>query len=124
LGLPPPTRQQLNRVRSAADEGTDFVLDAGGELAPGDASGLAAAFKQLHLLGSASLARDDVERACDSRRLREYSHGRPGTDAENPSIAQRSEREKGCRTELRTARVYEDSGKLTGFLGRQHRNSS
>jgi galactonate dehydratase len=44
------TRQRLNRVRSAAGEGSDFVLDAGGRLTPGDASSLAAAFEQMHLL--------------------------------------------------------------------------
>ena len=44
------TRQRLDRVRSAAGEGSDFVLDAGGQLTPGDASSLAAAFEQMHLL--------------------------------------------------------------------------
>ncbi|MBZ5618053.1 MAG: hypothetical protein LAQ69_04850 [Acidobacteriia bacterium] len=44
------TRQRLDRVRSVAGEGSDFVLDAGGQLTPGDASSLAAAFEQLHLL--------------------------------------------------------------------------
>jgi galactonate dehydratase len=44
------TRQRLDRVRSAAGEGSDFVLDAAGKLTPGDASSLAAAFERLHLL--------------------------------------------------------------------------
>ena len=44
------TRQRLDRVRSAAGAGCDFVLDAGGILTPGDASSLAAAFERLHLL--------------------------------------------------------------------------
>jgi galactonate dehydratase len=44
------TRQRLDRVRAAAGEGTDFVLDAAGKLTSGDASSLAAAFERLHLL--------------------------------------------------------------------------
>jgi galactonate dehydratase len=44
------TRQRLDKVRSAAGAGSDFVLDAGGKLTPGDASSLAAAFERLHLL--------------------------------------------------------------------------
>lgn len=44
------TRQRLDRVRSAAGEGCDFVLDAAGKLTPGDASTLSAAFERLHLL--------------------------------------------------------------------------
>ncbi len=44
------TRQRLDRVRSAAGQGSDFVLDAAGKLTPGDASSLAAAFERLHLL--------------------------------------------------------------------------
>jgi galactonate dehydratase len=44
------TRQRLDRVRSAAGEGSDFVLDAAGKLTPGDASSLAAAFERMHLL--------------------------------------------------------------------------
>ncbi len=44
------TRQRLDRVRSAAGEGSDFVLDAAGKLTPGDCSTLAAAFERLHLL--------------------------------------------------------------------------
>lgn len=43
-------RQRLDRVRSAAGQGSDFVLDAAGKLTPGDASSLAAAFERLHLL--------------------------------------------------------------------------
>jgi len=42
--------QRLDRARSAGGEGSDFVLDAGGKLTPGDASSLAAAFERLHLL--------------------------------------------------------------------------
>src|SRR3954454_3770737 len=37
------TRQRLDRARSAAGEGSDFVLDAAGRLTPGDASSLASA---------------------------------------------------------------------------------
>ena len=44
------TRQRLDRVRSAAGEHSDFVLDAAGKLTPGDASTLAAAFERSHLL--------------------------------------------------------------------------
>ncbi len=44
------TRQRLDRVRSAAGAGCDFVLDAAGRLTPGDASSLAAAFERFHLL--------------------------------------------------------------------------
>ncbi len=44
------TRQRLDRVRSAAGAGCDFVLDAAGRLTPGDASTLAAAFESFHLL--------------------------------------------------------------------------
>jgi galactonate dehydratase len=44
------TRQRLDRVRAAAGERCDFVLDAAGKLTPGDASTLAAAFERLHLL--------------------------------------------------------------------------
>ena len=44
------TRQRLDRVRSAAGEGSDFVLDAAAGLTPGDASSLAAALERLHLL--------------------------------------------------------------------------
>ena len=43
-------RQRLDRVRSAAGEGADFVLDASGKLTPGDSAGLAAAFERHHLL--------------------------------------------------------------------------
>jgi galactonate dehydratase len=44
------TRRRLDRVRSAAGAGCDFVLDAAAKLTPGDASSLAAAFERLHLL--------------------------------------------------------------------------
>src|SRR5262249_34339247 len=44
------TRERLDRVRSAAGEGSDFVLDAACKLTPGDASSLAPAFEHLHLL--------------------------------------------------------------------------
>lgn len=43
-------QRRVDRVRSAAGDGCDFVLDAGGKLTPGDASSLAAAFERLHLL--------------------------------------------------------------------------
>ena len=44
------TRQRLDRMRAAAGEGGNFVLDGGARLTPGDASTLAAAFEPLHLL--------------------------------------------------------------------------
>jgi galactonate dehydratase len=44
------TRQRLDRVRAAAGDGCDFVLDAAGKLTPGDGSTLAAALERLHLL--------------------------------------------------------------------------
>ena len=44
------TRQRLDKVRSAAGTGSDFVLDAAGKLSPGDASALAAALERSHLL--------------------------------------------------------------------------
>ena len=44
------TRQRLDRARSAAGPGCDFVLDAAGRLTPGDASTLAAALERSHLL--------------------------------------------------------------------------
>jgi galactonate dehydratase len=44
------TQQRLDRVRSAAGAGCDFVVDAGGNLTPGDASSLAAALERSHLL--------------------------------------------------------------------------
>jgi galactonate dehydratase len=44
------TRQRMDRIRSAAGAGCDFVLDAAGKLTPGDASTLAAAFERFHLL--------------------------------------------------------------------------
>ncbi len=44
------TRERLDRVRSAAGAGCDFVLDAAGKLTPSDASTLAAAFEKFHLL--------------------------------------------------------------------------
>jgi galactonate dehydratase len=44
------TRQRLETVRSAAGEGSDFVLDGGATLTPGDASSLAAALERAHLL--------------------------------------------------------------------------
>jgi galactonate dehydratase len=43
-------RQRLDRVRAAAGTGCDFVLDAAGNLTPGDASTVAAAFERFHLL--------------------------------------------------------------------------
>jgi galactonate dehydratase len=44
------TRQRLDRVRSAAGDGCEFVLDGGGTLTPGDASTLSAAFERWRLL--------------------------------------------------------------------------
>ena len=44
------TLQRLDRVRSAAGAGSDFVLGAAGNLTPGDASSLAAALERAHLL--------------------------------------------------------------------------
>ena len=44
------TQRRFDRVRRAAGEGCDFVLDAGGRLTPDEASSLAAAFERLHLL--------------------------------------------------------------------------
>jgi galactonate dehydratase len=44
------TRQRLDRVRSAAGEGSDFVLDAAAGLTPGDASSLAGVLERMHLL--------------------------------------------------------------------------
>jgi galactonate dehydratase len=44
------TRKRLDRVRSLAGAGCDFVLDGAGRLTPGDASTLAAAFEGFHLL--------------------------------------------------------------------------
>lgn len=44
------TRRRMDRVRSEAGAGCDFVLDAAGKLTPGDASTLAAAFEKFHLL--------------------------------------------------------------------------
>jgi galactonate dehydratase len=44
------TRQRFQVVRSAAAEGSDFVLDAGARLTPGDASSLSEAFEREHLL--------------------------------------------------------------------------
>jgi galactonate dehydratase len=44
------TRRRLEAVQAAAGSGSDFVLDAGGRLMPGDASSLAAEFERAHLL--------------------------------------------------------------------------
>jgi galactonate dehydratase len=44
------TRKRLKAVRAAAGNGSDFVLDAGARLTPGDASSLSAAFEREHLL--------------------------------------------------------------------------
>ena len=43
-------QRRFNAIRPAAGQGSDFVLDAGGALTPGDASTLAAAFERAHLL--------------------------------------------------------------------------
>jgi galactonate dehydratase len=42
--------KRLDALRQAAGPGTDFVLDGGGSLVPGDAASLAAAFEHFHLL--------------------------------------------------------------------------
>ncbi|HXK00926.1 MAG TPA: mandelate racemase/muconate lactonizing enzyme family protein [Verrucomicrobiae bacterium] len=42
--------KRLDTLRQAAGSGTDFVLDCGGTLVPGDAASLAAAFERYHLL--------------------------------------------------------------------------
>ena len=43
-------RKRLDTLREAAGTGTDFVLDCGGALVPGDAASLATAFERYHLL--------------------------------------------------------------------------
>lgn len=43
-------RKRLDMLRDAAGSGTDFVLDCGGALVPGDAASLATAFERYHLL--------------------------------------------------------------------------
>jgi len=43
-------RKRLDTLREAAGSGTDFVLDCGGALVPGDAASLAMAFERYHLL--------------------------------------------------------------------------
>ena len=43
-------RKRLDTLRDAAGSGTDFVLDCGGALVPGDAASLATAFERYHLL--------------------------------------------------------------------------
>lgn len=43
-------RKRLDTLREAAGSGTDFVLDCGGALVPGDAASLATAFERYHLL--------------------------------------------------------------------------
>jgi galactonate dehydratase len=43
-------RKRLDTLRDAAGAGTDFVLDCGGTLVPGDAASLATAFERYHLL--------------------------------------------------------------------------
>jgi galactonate dehydratase len=44
------TRKRLDTLRDAAGPGTDFVLDCGGALTPGDAASVATAFERFHLL--------------------------------------------------------------------------
>lgn len=79
------TRQRFHRVRSVAGEGGGFVLDAGGQLTPGDAPGLAAPFERVHLLSlhepvgfgrfaAASGIFHDLLRA-DKNREERISHG-------------------------------------------------
>jgi galactonate dehydratase len=43
-------RARLSRLKAAAGNGTDFVLDAGATLTPGDASFIATALERAHLL--------------------------------------------------------------------------
>ena len=43
-------RKRLDTLRDAAGPGTDFALDCGASLPPGDAASLAAAFERFHLL--------------------------------------------------------------------------
>jgi galactonate dehydratase len=43
-------RKRLETLRDAAGPGTDFALDCGASLPPGDAASLAAAFERFHLL--------------------------------------------------------------------------
>ena len=43
-------RKRLEALREAAGSGTDFALDCGASLPPGDAASLAAAFERFHLL--------------------------------------------------------------------------
>ena len=43
-------RKRLDTLRAAAGPGTDFVLDCGGTLVPGDAASLATAFERYHFL--------------------------------------------------------------------------
>src|SRR5262245_6500150 len=43
-------KKRLDTLREAAGTGSDFVLDCGGNLMPGDAANLAAAFERFHLL--------------------------------------------------------------------------
>jgi galactonate dehydratase len=43
-------RKRLDTLRDAAGPGTDFVLDCGASLPPGDAASLATAFERFHLL--------------------------------------------------------------------------
>jgi len=43
-------RKRLETLREAAGPGTDFALDCGASLPPGDAASLAAAFERFHLL--------------------------------------------------------------------------
>src|SRR5262249_38687905 len=44
------TQRRLNELRAAAGPGTDFVLDGGARLTPGDAASLSAALERFHLL--------------------------------------------------------------------------
>jgi galactonate dehydratase len=46
-----PTRQRLDRVRSAGGEGSDFVLDTAAALTPGDVSSLAAVLRKSRRAG-------------------------------------------------------------------------
>ena len=44
------TRKRLDTLRDAAGAGSDFVLDCGATITPGDAASLASAFERFHLL--------------------------------------------------------------------------
>jgi len=61
-------RKRLEMLRDAAGPGTDFALDCGASLPPGDAASLAAAFERFHLLWL-----DEPSPALNLQALREIS---------------------------------------------------